>query len=148
VQFLENYLNRDSVVLEFGMGGSTLWLHERVGSLTAVEHSQRWYNAVLEAASDVNGLLASRSYASVCQSLTPESFDLVLVDGRDRVKCVLAATPLLKRGGVMMLDNADRRRYRKAHATLDKWDHVATWQKVSRPPYDYRGRTDWWIKPA
>jgi predicted O-methyltransferase YrrM len=39
-------------------------------------------------------------------------FDLIVVDGRERVRCVRAALPRLAPGGVLLLDDSQRRRYR------------------------------------
>ena len=148
VRFLETHLNDESVVLEFGMGGSTIWLADRVKELTSVEHSCRWYRATRRAITrPFMPVQHPRPYASVCDILGKDSFDLVLVDGRDRVECVLAAMPLLKTGGVMMLDDAGRRRYRKAHDAMKTWDYVATKQRQPSPPHNDVLRTDWWFKP-
>lgn len=154
IQFLESYLSQDSVVLEFGMGGSTVWLCERVKTVTSVEHAASWYKAAIKAAdrTKLTAILRQKPYASVCEDMERESLDLVLVDGRDRMQCLEASLPLLKPGGVMMLDNAHRGRYRKAHAILSKWNVVQTTQRRPHPWYkdaniNGKWRTDWWIKP-
>jgi predicted O-methyltransferase YrrM len=47
----------------------------------------------------------------------PGDFDLIVVDGRERVRCVEAAIPRLAAGGVVLLDDSQRRRYRPALTT-------------------------------
>jgi hypothetical protein len=50
-----------------------------------------------------------------------ESFDLVLVDGRARVAAVRHAMPKVRPGGLLVLDDAERPRYREAIVSLDGW---------------------------
>jgi predicted O-methyltransferase YrrM len=45
-------------------------------------------------------------------------FDIVLVDGRARSACVEAALPKIKSGGLMILDNAERKEYASIHELL------------------------------
>lgn len=44
--YLEPRLDPGGVGFEFGSGGSTLWLAERVGSLTSVEHDPKWHTII------------------------------------------------------------------------------------------------------
>lgn len=48
IKFLENLLKRkaDAKVLEFGSGGSTIWLSKLTKNLTSIEHDGRWFNQV------------------------------------------------------------------------------------------------------
>lgn len=52
-----------------------------------------------------------RDYASLIDSYPDEYFDIVLVDGRSRPACIKHAAPKLRKGGLMVLDNADRSYY-------------------------------------
>jgi capsular polysaccharide biosynthesis protein len=45
-------------------------------------------------------------------------FDIILVDGRERMDCLKAALPLIAPDGVVLLDDAQRRRYWPAFETL------------------------------
>jgi hypothetical protein len=53
-------------------------------------------------------------------------FDFVLIDGRARVKCGLNAMNKLKNGGIFVLDNSERPRYRPLHSALATWPKVET----------------------
>lgn len=46
------------------------------------------------------------------------SFDLVIVDGRARVSCILYAISKIRPGGYLMLDNSERERYSDAISFL------------------------------
>ena len=49
-------------------------------------------------------------------------YDYISVDGRARVACLERALPLLKpQGGVLMLDNSDRKYYQRAFDVVPSW---------------------------
>ena len=51
-------------------------------------------------------LRGKREYSTV-MSEDQHGFDLILVDGSYRSKCISSATKLLKSGGILYLDNSD-----------------------------------------
>ncbi len=55
-----------------------------------------------------------------------EYFDFVIIDGRARVETGLNSMPKLKSGGVMILDNSERERYKPLMDILCKWPHAHT----------------------
>lgn len=46
-------------------------------------------------------------------------FDVVVIDGRDRVNCARQAVGRLADAGVIVWDNAERERYREGYALLE-----------------------------
>jgi predicted O-methyltransferase YrrM len=61
-----------------------------------------------------------RSYAQAIDTFPDQSFDLVVVDGRARPSCILHAREKVKPGGVLLLDQSERRYYlAKSAALLD-----------------------------
>ena len=67
-----------------------------------------------------------RDYFSFVTSFPENHFDFVLVDGRARVECTFNAIPKLKSGGILVLDNSDRRRYAPVFDALDSWPRVTS----------------------
>jgi hypothetical protein len=65
-------------------------------------------------------------YFSLINKYENESFDFILVDGRARVECGLNAIPKLKRGGILVLDNSERKRYELLRKRLKSWPSVHT----------------------
>ncbi|HUP64535.1 MAG TPA: hypothetical protein VM557_04580 [Thermoanaerobaculia bacterium] len=51
-----------------------------------------------------------------------EDFDLIVVDGRERVGCILHARPKLKQDGWLVLDDSHRSRYDEAVDLLHGWE--------------------------
>ena len=126
-------------VLEFGGGGSTLWLHDLGAEITCVEHDPDWLETLQKALpSDVRLVLRVPTttgavesarprgtyfddYVAVADDIPDESLDLVIVDGRARVACGLAAAPKVKPGGSLLLDDSARPDYADLHEHLAGW---------------------------
>jgi len=65
-------------------------------------------------------------YFSFIKQFPDDHFDFILIDGRARVECALNGIPKLKKGGIFVLDNSDRPRYRPIFKALEKWPVVTT----------------------
>ncbi|MCY1532239.1 hypothetical protein D9M68_675000 [compost metagenome] len=63
---------------------------------------------------DTNG-----EYSKKAASLN-EKFDIVIVDGRDRVNCCKHSLPALNEKGVIVLDDSERESYQEARTFLQK----------------------------
>ena|SRR3990167_7073207 len=146
---------KDPKVLEFGAGGSTIWFSKRTKNLTTIESQADWFGHAkdnLDSQKECNSVdlrLIPMDYYQVCNELDNESFDLVLIDARYRVKCIEASRCLLKPGGILMLDNADRCKYSVLDSLMEGWQFTKT---VQEEPDDYgyfyeNWQTNWWIKP-
>ena len=109
----EEIINKNSVVLEFGSGASTLWLAERVGVLISIEHDEEWHNEVIKklAHSDhvVVHLVKPEHYTGVPANYPDASFDFVFVDCFDhyRIPCLKSSLPKLKPGGWLVVDDTN-----------------------------------------
>lgn len=51
------------------------------------------------------------SYASFIDKYPDNYFDIILIDGRARPSCLKHAVPKIKKGGYIILDDADRKHY-------------------------------------
>jgi hypothetical protein len=105
-------------VFEYGCGSSTLWLAERVASVHSVEHNYVWYDRMKKLLPpNVTLTLAIAGYVeNILVSNTP--YDLIIVDGIDRIACCEAATKALSAHGVVILDNSERVEYAPAITSL------------------------------
>jgi len=127
-------------VFEYGAGASTLWLAERAGEVHSVEHDASFVELLR---SRVEGL---DNVHLRCVGATPRRpgstavseraghedldfgdyvktiadvggpFDLIVIDGRARASCLEAAVPHLADDGLLLFDNAARKRYAAAIA--------------------------------
>lgn len=134
---------------EWGSGASTLWLSRRVDELHSVEHDAAFAELVRPYLDDHVDLrieepvaaerpavpsrktgYGGQDFSAYVSSidLVPGSFDLVCVDGRARVACVVAALRRLSPDGMIVLDNTGRTEYQAAlnlpgitHETYRGW---------------------------
>lgn len=122
VALLRQRLQKDQSVFEFGSGFSTMFLAERAQRVVSVEYDPQWYQRitpmlsenceVVEQAADEDG-----DYCRVAER-RGEHFDVVIVDGRDRVCCVEHSVDSLSERGVLILDDSQRDRYQRAIALM------------------------------
>lgn len=113
---LESILHPDFEVMEFGGGGSTLWFAERVRRVVCYENNLEWYTALDNKNLD-NVVLQFGSFP--LEEETDK--DLLLIDGepvRLRAGWLREAQRIVKRGGWIILDNANRREYARERADM------------------------------
>ena len=151
IVFLNQLLNRNSVVLEFGSGNSTLWLAKRAAKVVSYEHDREWWEKAAEKIWDsgiVNVMLIhDPDYPT--KGITrpwPEQCDVTLVDGRGRVNCIMTCWDRVKPQGWIVLDNSERVGYKGAIEFLDglKWSKVEKEGIVS----GQRDVTSFWKRPG
>lgn len=147
-------------VFEWGSGASTVWLARRAAQVTAVEHDVDWAERVREMIPDnvtlrvvrpqapaepvitsgkpgFEGLDFSRYVAAIDDEAR---FDLIVIDGRAREACLGPALDHLADDGVIVFDNVDRARYRRAIAAAgDQLD--VRWTRGLTPGLPYPTRT-------
>jgi len=126
---LEEYLTKDKSVFEWGCGGSTIWYSCRAKQVVSIEHNNSWFEKVSERVHQLmlpnvrmylRGGNEYAEYVAAPQEFD-EMFDLVVVDGRQRVRCIKTGMPLVKPGGWLVLDNSERSRYQPGIALLTGW---------------------------
>jgi predicted O-methyltransferase YrrM len=128
-------------VFEWGSGGSTLWLAKRSESVISVEYDGSWAETmrpllpenarlVREVPDRLTGALGEvgskrmgfrhLDFADYVDAIAREEglFDLIVIDGRAREACLDRAMTKLADGGVIVIDNTNRRRYRRALRAL------------------------------
>lgn len=157
-RFLAKWLAPGMQVFEWGAGRSTLFFERHGANLVTVEHDPLWHEKISRAlpkksAASIELKLIKPDQASSDASLEdprftnyvkaimkyPDNyFDLVVVDGRERSACLLASLPTVKPGGLVMLDDSQRERYRPAKDVVNKLGWLPT------PfPYGFNETTVW-----
>jgi predicted O-methyltransferase YrrM len=66
------------------------------------------------------------NYFEVVNKYPDNYFDFILIDGRARVECTFNSIAKLKQGGIMVLDNSERKRYQPVHKRLADWPKITT----------------------
>ncbi len=114
VYFLETRVKKSMRVYEYGSGGSTLWWAKKAKDVTSCEHDQEWHE-YLKSRMPSNTILryaplAKDEYVNDIKQHN-KKFHIIMIDGRERVKCSRVATDFLTNDGVIIWDNTERERY-------------------------------------
>jgi len=124
IRYLAKRISKTSSVLETGAGGSTLWFASLAASVVTFEHAPEWF-AKIKREIETRGienvrLVFAPDYPRT--GLPPDlgEFDVIMIDGRGRVRSIETAINLLKKGGIFILDNANRSRYRPGVRLLNQ----------------------------
>ena len=122
IEFIKKRNNKDLSVFEYGCGGSTLWWAARVREVVSVEHDEKWYKNIASKVPD-NVFIShiELEYGGNYSKKIAEfnnKFDIVVIDGRDRVNCAFHCLDALKPDGVIIWDNSDRLEYRDGYTFL------------------------------
>lgn len=146
-EIIAGALNEKSKVFEFGTGGSTIWFAKRVGELVSVEYNPDWYETLkggfkkdfgrvpsnvtllLKSSFSDNRWLLSKTtnqqvgwqFVDSISDFPDNYFDLVVVDGRARIACMLKSKPKVKLGGVILLDDSQRKHYEAGINLMADW---------------------------
>jgi hypothetical protein len=122
IHFLAGRVRPEMTVFEYGSGGSTLWWAQRVARVVSCEHDAQWYERTrLRVPVNVElhsiPLESDGVYAAKVGEY-PAEFDVVVIDGRDRVRCARNSLGALRPGGVVVWDNSDRPEYAEGYDFL------------------------------
>jgi len=122
IDFIKDRINNQHDIFEFGCGNSTLFYAKNSRSVTAVEHDKAWFernagikipNVKMIYCELVRGGEYSKSAVT-----TNKKFNIIIVDGRDRVNCCKESLLSLTEDGVIVLDNSERPDYAEAFTFL------------------------------
>lgn len=153
IAFIDRFLELkqgEGVILEFGSGNSTLWFAKRGKQVITVEQSKNWADKLKqiiknEGLKNIDIYLREGENYADCSLFSKEAFDLVLVDGKNRKQILKQIDFYLKRGGLLVLDDSARKKYRSDIERFSSWEHHSA--KESIPKSIFYKQTDWWIKP-
>lgn len=129
-------------LLEYGSGSSSIWFLKMLNcEVTSIEHDSDWYKKVeekipneyknkwkgilklnqIEGFDEGSGTDDEFYYDEYVKTIDElEEFDIIVIDGRCRSKCILKSISKLKSKGIFIVDNAERLTYRKAINKIPK----------------------------
>ena len=97
-------------VFEFGSGSSTLFFASRVNSVKSIEFEPNWFGRVKKTAPENAEIVFCEDlgqYPATIGAGKNTQYDIILVDGAERARCVQKAVEHLKPGGIVILDNTE-----------------------------------------
>ena len=141
---VEDLLEPEDIVFEWGTGYSTIWLAYRCKKVITMEHNPEWRDRIKAIADDLGldniefhlcGLESLEYYTEIANN---KDARLIIIDGRNRVRCFENARLACKQGGIIMLDDSQREKYQEVFNygynrsdTMPKEEGVDKGQKAS-----------------
>ena len=120
LEWLKPRVKKSDVVFEYGAGYSTVWFSSHAKEVVSVEGDARWLDRIRpHVSTNVTFLLCRPSessangndesqYFKALEEYPPASFDIIAIDGKERVPCAHVAPSRLRDDGVIIFDNSDR----------------------------------------
>jgi hypothetical protein len=117
-RYFGELLKPDMSVLEYGAGGSTLWMQDKVKEVISVENDLKW-------ADEIKMRCTPNVTLYYWDEPEPPEFDhlfhLVFIDGEPierRANWIKALPRLIRANGIVVLDNANRPEFAKERVWL------------------------------
>lgn len=116
INLLLERVNPKWKVFEYGSGYSTLYWQYAVKNVHSVESDLDWFNLIRKLSINPDKILYKDNPVDFIDSITTFStlYDLIVIDGIEREKCVENSLNNLKSDGVIIFDNTHRTIYNDA----------------------------------
>lgn len=115
IDFIKDRIGKQHAIFEFGSGNSTFFYAKSAGIVVSVEHDKGWYETILNNRPENSEIIFCELHKDGDYCRMPvklgEKFDIIIVDGRDRVNCCKQAVAALSENGVVVLDDSEREFY-------------------------------------
>ncbi|AMW30543.1 hypothetical protein [Arthrospira platensis] len=149
IEFLEDKINSDSLVFEFGGGQSTLWWSNRVKQVISIESDEGWFNQIYQPMPEnvqLNLESDEQKYADFILQYPDKYFDIIIVDGINRNLCLENSLRKIKENGLLIFDNIDDHRYDSSIKLLasEGYKKIDFWGLI--PGYIYKNCTSLFFK--
>jgi len=142
-QFVHWFINKESRVLEYGSGRSTIKLSEIAKSVVSVEHQKAWYDELkptlpenvelilaepdldyIEGAhenerSEGNDGTYEEFETYIRSALEKAPYDVVIIDGRARVECARICKELCHKDSHIFVHDFERQEYQPIRDILE-----------------------------
>lgn len=145
-----NFILRENLIagkrlFEYGSGSSTQFWYELGASfIVSIEHDENFYNTCRKKligefdyrfippilndgtestyTSEIHKGYDFSNYVKSINDFDDDYFDIIVIDGRARSSCLKESVKKLKSGGIIIFDNAERKRYLPTIAeVLNNW---------------------------
>lgn len=122
ISFLKERVLSGLEVFEYGSGASTLWWAHQANHVVSCEHDSAWYNIMLRQIPANAELIFVAANTKIDYPATilrfQHSFDIVVIDGIERVACAKPAVQALTTNGIIIWDNSERLEYTQGYEYL------------------------------
>lgn len=126
IDFIKDRIDNTHVIFEFGSGNSTFFYAKHANKVVSVEHDKAWFNKIVKKKPANSEMIFCEledggEYCRVPQTC-PEKFNIIIIDGRDRVNCCKQCLPAITNDGVVVVDDSERPQYQDGISFLKQND--------------------------
>lgn len=125
IEYLSQFDYSDKTIFEFGCGTSSVFWAARAKQVISIEDNPKWFEKWKSEFIETNLDIRWRDEGEIYENAIFEEetfYDVIVVDGKRRAECAVAAVKKLAKGGIIILDDSDRintsEEYIKAVAVL------------------------------
>lgn len=158
---LSNWCIEDWDVFEYGCGYSSIWWAIYANTVTSVDNNYSWVSSVNNYYKKHNINNANVMYRIINEEYTigeggsfspyvnsinenDKLYDCIIIDGECRNTCIYEALKHIKKGGVIILDNADQTSV--GLNSKETFKVLSKYKKKSFKQHNHQDwRTDYWI---
>ncbi|MBL6664937.1 MAG: class I SAM-dependent methyltransferase [Rickettsiales bacterium] len=122
IQYLQEFVNKELEVFEFGSGASTLFFARNCQKVTSIETNKFWHNIISQRLEENNLTNSKRylmedgldneNYENFLHNLN-QKFDIIIIDSIKRYQCAIHIKDFVKENGIIILDDSERKNYQK-----------------------------------
>jgi hypothetical protein len=123
-------------VFEWGSGASTMYFYDRCKSIVSIEHDPLYLIRSIDDAFIFENDL--QKYPKIIEMSMRKKYDLIFIDGMERMKCLDEALRYVKPGGYIMVDDSDRPEYFEKLDTLSIYWKRTDFRGPARSIYYFR----------
>jgi precorrin-6B methylase 2 len=131
IEYLSQFDYSNKEIFEYGCGNSSLFWAERAQKVTSIEDNPQWFNKWQHEFVHEKLDIRWRDEGEIYENAIFEDskkYDVIVIDGKRRAECAVAAVKALNDGGMIILDDSDRintsQEYVKAVDTLQRADLI------------------------
>lgn len=111
IEYLSQFDYSGKKIFEYGCGNSSLFWAARAAFVTSIEDNPQWFDKWRKEFRAPNLEILLRGEGKDYENAVFEKedmYDVIVIDGKRREKCGVAAVRKLAPGGVIILDDSDR----------------------------------------
>jgi hypothetical protein len=110
------YLKPEYKMFEWGCGGSTLYFSKYVSLYRSIENNYKWFRKIsnlISSNTEIYHYPNTDNYNNYINAISnyEDQYDVILIDGRCRVKCAIQAKSHLRNNGLLFVHDYFNRPY-------------------------------------
>lgn len=129
IEFISEKLNKNHEIFEYGLGSSTFFFAKKVKKVTVLESNKSWLLHMQiklknENLNNVEAILMTDALENVEYENyiknSGKKYDIIIVDSLKRFECVKNSFEFLKKDGMLIVDDFERKSYKKISDFLEE----------------------------